>query len=120
MFLADTSRYDISDVATVLELAAVYAEDPRYLREALVDDRATEGCRCLACNGRGARVLPSVSDETECSPCGGTGLVRCSHGLTLASGECSFCTFEAESPAAEVASTFDEKCARFTAALHCA
>lgn len=119
VFFAGASRYDISEVATVLELAAVYAEVPRNLRQTLIDDRATEGYRCPTCKGRGARVLPSSCDETECSPCEGTGRVQCAHGQTLASGECLLCTFEAESPAAvDAARAFDERCARLTAALH--
>lgn len=119
VFFAGTDRYDISEVATVLELAAAYATVPGYLRQALINDRATEGYRCPTCKGRGARVLPSSCDETECSPCEGTGMVQCAHGQTLASGECPLCTFEAESPAAaEAARAFDQRCARLTAALH--
>ncbi|MER5579430.1 hypothetical protein [Streptomyces massasporeus] len=119
VFFAGTDRYDISEVATVLELADAYAKVPGYLRQALINDRATEGYRCPTCKGRGARVLPSSCDETECSPCEGTGMVQCAHGQTLASGECPLCTFEAESPAAaEAARAFDQRCARLTAALH--
>jgi hypothetical protein len=119
VFFAGAHRYDISEVATVLELAAAYAVVPRNLRRILISDRATEGYRCPTCKGRGARVLPSSCDETECSPCEGTGLVQCAHGQTLASGECPLCTFEAESPAAaEAARAFDERCARLTAALY--
>ncbi|MFJ3365832.1 hypothetical protein [Streptomyces anthocyanicus] len=119
VFFAGASRYDISEVATVLELAAAYAEVPKDLRRTLINDRATEGYRCPTCKGRGARVLPSSCDETECSPCEGTGRVQCAHGQTLASGECPLCTFEAESPAAtEAARAFDERCARLAAALN--
>ncbi|MGW0844322.1 hypothetical protein ACWD26_30115 [Streptomyces sp. NPDC002787] len=119
VFFAGAARYDISEVATVLELAAAYAEVPGYLRQALINDRATEGYRCPTCKGRGARVLPSSCDETECSPCEGSGMVQCAHGQTLASGECPVCTFEAESPAAvEAARAFDERCTRLTAALY--
>lgn len=119
VFLAGAARYDISEVVTVLELAAAYAEVPKELRQTLINDRATEGYRCPTCKGRGARVLPSSCDETECSPCEATGRVQCAHGQTLASGECPLCTFEAESPAAvEAARAFDERCARLAAALY--
>ncbi|MCX5278024.1 hypothetical protein [Streptomyces virginiae] len=119
VLFAGADRYDISEVATVIELVAAYAPIPAGLKKILIGDRASEGYRCPTCLGRGARVLPASCDETECSPCEGTGKVQCAHGLTLASGECTTCTFEAESPAAaEAARAFDERCAAQHALLH--
>jgi len=119
VFFAGADRYDISEVATVIELVTAYAPIPAGLKKTLIADRASEGYRCPICLGRGARVLPTSCDETECSPCEGTGKVQCSHGLTLASGECGTCTFEAESPAAtEAAQAFDDRCATQQALLH--
>lgn len=120
VFFAGADRYDISEVATVIELVTAYAPIPGRLRKTLTGDRASEGYRCPTCRGRGVRVLPASCAETECSPCEGTGKVQCAHGLTLASGECGRCTFEAESPAAtEAARAFDDQCAAQQGLLHC-
>lgn len=119
VLFAGADRYDISEVATVIELVTPYARVPWALRKALIGDRVAEGYQCPACRGRGARILPSSSDETECSPCEGTGKVQCAHGLTLASGECTRCTSGTESPAAaDAAREFDWWCASMNAALN--